>query len=312
MLVERMKESARTQGVEVVIDAVAESDIADQKPFDIIMLGPQMGHAEGDLAAEYPNIPVTTIDMMDYGMMDGDKVLATALELMEKGLKSWQAAQNGEPRSRKSARKSKKHLYQRYFQRSDGLDANIDSGRYFFLINALKLDPYQNFLESTGLKTYTSIPATVTTDLIALYAVFSIAYNFATQHKQQGFSAGILALMSFLLVTPKGLLDDGVTKAFGYSWLGAKGLFVAIILALLVGKIYTFVLEKKFYIKMPKGVPPTVEKSFAALTPGFIVAVLMLVLTAIFAATKYGNMHEFVFSIIQLPLTSLGVPGGRC
>ncbi|AIQ75837.1 MULTISPECIES: PTS transporter subunit EIIC [Paenibacillus] len=179
-------------------------------------------------------------------------------------------------------------------------------GAIFSLINALKLDPYQNFLESTGLKTYTSIPATVTTDLIALYAVFSIAYNFATQHKQQGFSAGILALMSFLLVTPKGLLDDGVTKAFGYSWLGAKGLFVAIILALLVGKIYTFVLEKKFYIKMPKGVPPTVEKSFAALTPGFIVAVLMLVLTAIFAATKYGNMHEFVFSIIQLPLTSLG------
>lgn len=138
-------------------------------------------------------------------------------------------------------------------------------GAIFSLINALKLDPYQNFLESTGLKTYTSIPATVTTDLIALYAVFSIAYNFATQHKQQGFSAGILALMSFLLVTPKGLLDDGVTKAFGYSWLGAKGLFVAIILALLVGKIYTFVLEKKFYIKMPKGVPPTVEKSLPRL-----------------------------------------------
>jgi len=112
--------------------------------------------------------------------------------------------------------------------------------------------------------------------------------------------------MSFLLVTPKGLLEDGVTKAFGYSWLGAKGLFVAIIIALIVGKIYTFVLEKKFYIKMPKGVPPTVEKSFAALTPGFLIAILMLVLTAIFAATKYGNMHEFVFSIIQVPLTNLG------
>ncbi|MNB82551.1 Lichenan permease IIC component [compost metagenome] len=179
-------------------------------------------------------------------------------------------------------------------------------GAIFSLINALKLEPYQNFLESTGLKDYTSIPATVTTDVIALYAVFSIAYNFATQHKQQGFSAGILALMSFLLVTPKGLLEDGATKAFGYSWLGAKGLFVAIILALVVGKIYTFVLEKKFYIKMPKGVPPTVEKSFAALTPGFIVAILMLIFSAIFAATKYGNMHEFVFSIIQLPLTSLG------
>ncbi|MNV90680.1 hypothetical protein D3C71_1850890 [compost metagenome] len=49
------------------------------------MLGPQMGHAEGDLAAEYPSIPVTTIEMMAYGMMDGDKVLDTAIELMEKG-----------------------------------------------------------------------------------------------------------------------------------------------------------------------------------------------------------------------------------
>ncbi|MBW4081088.1 PTS sugar transporter subunit IIB [Paenibacillus sp. S150] len=86
MLVERMKEAARGRGIEIVIDAVAENDIAAQKPFDIIMLGPQMGHAEGELAAEYPSIPVTTIDMMDYGMMDGDKVLGTALELMEKGV----------------------------------------------------------------------------------------------------------------------------------------------------------------------------------------------------------------------------------
>ncbi|MNW28947.1 Lichenan permease IIC component [compost metagenome] len=179
-------------------------------------------------------------------------------------------------------------------------------GAIFSLLNALQLQPYQHFLESTGLKNYTSVPATVTTDLIALYAVFSIAYNFAQQHKQQGFSAGILALMSFWLVTPKGLLEDGATKAIGYSWLGAKGLFVAIIVALIVGKVYTTVLEKKFYIKMPKGVPPTVEKSFAALTPGFIVAFIMLILTAIFAATPFGNMHDFVFSTIQVPLTSLG------
>lgn len=179
-------------------------------------------------------------------------------------------------------------------------------GAIFSLIHALKIDAYQQFLETTGLKNYTSLPTSVTTDIIALYAVFAIAYNFATQRKQQGYSAGILALMAFLLVTPKGLLDDGTTKAFSYSWLGAKGLFVAIIIALLVGKVYTFVLEKKFYIKMPKGVPPTVEKSFAALTPGFLIAIAVLIISAIFAATPYENMHEFVFSIIQTPLTSLG------
>ncbi|MED4958864.1 PTS sugar transporter subunit IIB [Paenibacillus macerans] len=87
MLVERMKEAARAQNIEVLIDAVAESDIDAQAPFDIIMLGPQMGHAEAELAEAYPQIPVATIDMADYGMMNGEKVLATAFELMEKGVK---------------------------------------------------------------------------------------------------------------------------------------------------------------------------------------------------------------------------------
>lgn len=84
MLVERMKESAKNKGLEIVIDAAAESDIESQKPFDIIMLGPQMGHAEGELSKTYPDIPVTTINMMDYGMMNGEKVLDAALKLLEK------------------------------------------------------------------------------------------------------------------------------------------------------------------------------------------------------------------------------------
>lgn len=84
MLVERMKESAKEKGIDIEIDATAESAIdkvIDQ--VDIIMLGPQMGHAEDGLKAKYGSkVPITTIDMMDYGMMDGEKVLNTALELM--------------------------------------------------------------------------------------------------------------------------------------------------------------------------------------------------------------------------------------
>lgn len=84
MLVERMKEAAKNKGLEIIIDAAAESDIESQKPFDIIMLGPQMGHAEGELSKTYPDIPVTTINMMDYGMMNGEKVLDAALKLLDK------------------------------------------------------------------------------------------------------------------------------------------------------------------------------------------------------------------------------------
>ncbi|NRG33070.1 PTS sugar transporter subunit IIB [Niallia circulans] len=84
MLVEKMKESALAKGLEVVIDACGEGDLENNLPADIIMLGPQMGHAEDSVREKVDaSVPVTVIDMMDYGMMDGEKVLNTALNLIK-------------------------------------------------------------------------------------------------------------------------------------------------------------------------------------------------------------------------------------
>ncbi|WP_068504534.1 PTS sugar transporter subunit IIB [Paenibacillus kribbensis] len=83
MLVEKMKEAARAQNVEILIEACSESSIREHMPVDIVMLGPQMGHAEDDVKKEVGNeIPVTVINMMDYGMMNGPNVLKTALDMI--------------------------------------------------------------------------------------------------------------------------------------------------------------------------------------------------------------------------------------
>ncbi|HAE60979.1 MAG TPA: PTS sugar transporter subunit IIB [Eubacteriaceae bacterium] len=83
MLVEKMKEEAASKGLEIIIDACAENAIESNLPADVIMLGPQMGHAEDGVKVKVgPQVPVTTIDMMDYGMMDGEKVLDAAKKLM--------------------------------------------------------------------------------------------------------------------------------------------------------------------------------------------------------------------------------------
>lgn len=83
MLVEKMKEAVSKKELDIVIDACGEGVLESYLPADIVMLGPQMGHAE-DIVKEKvgPSVPVTVIDMMDYGMMDGEKVLGTALKLM--------------------------------------------------------------------------------------------------------------------------------------------------------------------------------------------------------------------------------------
>ncbi|MDU5947283.1 MAG: PTS sugar transporter subunit IIB, partial [Paenibacillus macerans] len=50
---------------------------------DVLLIGPQVGYLEGDFKAKYEpqGIKVSVINTMDYGMMNGEKVLANALAL---------------------------------------------------------------------------------------------------------------------------------------------------------------------------------------------------------------------------------------
>lgn len=179
-------------------------------------------------------------------------------------------------------------------------------GAIFTLIDTINIPAYQSFLENTGLKTLTSIPPAITIEVLSLYAVFAIAYATAKQFKGEPFSAGIIALMSFLILTPTDFLADGATMALSYQWLGATGLFVAMFVAVLVGRLTTIIINSGYRIKMPKGVPPTIEKSFSALTPAFAAIFLMLIIRGVFELTPFGNVHEFIYTLLQVPLMNLG------
>lgn len=83
MLVEKMKEAAIKEKRDFFIEACGENSVKDHLPTNVIMIGPQMGHMEEEIREiAGGDIPVTTIDMMDYGMMDGEKVLHNAIKLM--------------------------------------------------------------------------------------------------------------------------------------------------------------------------------------------------------------------------------------
>ena len=81
LLVEKMKRAATKQNVEAEIWAVnAENTDLKDVEADIIFLGPQVRYAK----EEIQKIPVYMIGMKDYGMMNGDSVLAQALEYLGK------------------------------------------------------------------------------------------------------------------------------------------------------------------------------------------------------------------------------------
>lgn len=87
LLVTKMDAAAKAQGVEAKIAAVAEADLQKNiDSVDIVLLGPQVRYllSKVQKLAAPLNIPVEVINSIDYGTMNGEKVLNRAVELIKK------------------------------------------------------------------------------------------------------------------------------------------------------------------------------------------------------------------------------------
>ena len=79
LLVERMLAAAKERQLDVDIEARQYGQDADA-----IMLGPQVRFQEEHIRSLFDeNKPIAVIDMKDYGMMNGKKVLDEAIQLIE-------------------------------------------------------------------------------------------------------------------------------------------------------------------------------------------------------------------------------------
>ncbi|MGG5332546.1 PTS sugar transporter subunit IIB [Enterococcus sp. AZ163] len=91
LLVTKMEKAAQAQGAEAKIFALSASEAdpeIEKGKVDVILLGPQVRFMlkQFEEKAARINVPVAVINMQDYGMMDGEKVFAAAVQLMEKGV----------------------------------------------------------------------------------------------------------------------------------------------------------------------------------------------------------------------------------
>lgn len=83
MLVAKMKKAAQESGREVCIEAKSLTEAKKQiQEADIILLGPQIRYEKANVQKMAGDIPVEAIDMTDYGMMNGRKVLEHALGMI--------------------------------------------------------------------------------------------------------------------------------------------------------------------------------------------------------------------------------------
>lgn len=86
LLVTKMRKAAETKGIEVSIDAFAEATMTKKlEDVDAVLLGPQIKYLfnKAKKKCDEKGIPIAVINTIDYGMMDGEKVLNQALEMMK-------------------------------------------------------------------------------------------------------------------------------------------------------------------------------------------------------------------------------------
>ena len=87
LLVTKMQAAADEKGLDTEIFAVPAQEVDDiilEKKVDVLLLGPQVRYLLDQFTEKLAqkNIPIGVIPMVDYGMMNGSKVLALAEELI--------------------------------------------------------------------------------------------------------------------------------------------------------------------------------------------------------------------------------------
>lgn len=181
-------------------------------------------------------------------------------------------------------------------------------GSIFLMITAFPLPAYQRGMASLlgeNWKDIFDIPVSATFNLIALFVSFLVAQQLAKQFELDSIAVGLLSLASFLILTPLGNTSE-FGQVITFTWLGSKGMFVAMVIGVVTVKIFHFFVKKDILVKMPDGVPPEVIKSFEALIPGTVILAIALLLRVGMEHTSYGTIHDFVYKVLALPLRALG------
>lgn len=148
-----------------------------------------------------------------------------------------------------------------------------------------------------------------TMSIMTVFVTFGIGYYLSKSYDVEGIFGGAISFASFLILTPFFVTSDSgetISNVLSLDRLGAKGMFLGMIVSFIAAEIYSRTSRKGWQIKMPDSVPPAVAKSFAALIPSILTLSIFTAINAIVTVGLNTNLHDVIYNIIQVPLVGLG------
>jgi len=144
------------------------------------------------------------------------------------------------------------------------------------------------------------VPVTATFGLLAVFVCFAIGYDLGQRFKQEAIVSASMSTLVFLLIQIQP--ED---QSLGIDGLGSKGLFTAILIAMVVVRVQKFFTDQNLVIKLPASVPPIVYESFLSLIPMVALVVAFWIIRFVLKVDiDHGVQTAFkplVFALNTLP-----------
>ena len=183
-------------------------------------------------------------------------------------------------------------------------------GSFFILLAYLPINAYTEFMLNTfgaDWQRMFTIPNNISMSMMTIYVVVGIGNELAKSYRLDSMAGIFAAMASFFVVTPMhAFAEEGLGIGIPLGNLGAAGLFVGILVAIIAVEIMRFTDKMGWKIKMPDSVPQNVSKSFSSLIPVALVIIFFNFVRIGFEQTSYGDVQTFIFNNLQTPLTALG------
>lgn len=185
---------------------------------------------------------------------------------------------------------------------------------FIAIIGNFPVPGWSQFLTSIGLLDHVNAIMNGATGVLALYVVYSLSLSYAKKLGTNERNATLISIAFFIMIMPQtitstvienGVEVEKVINAFQLDYLGGQGLFIGMVVALCVTRLYAYLSTKNLTLKLPDSVPPMVSES---LSPVFVVSIIFIVafiVRVIFGYTSSGNIFNFFINVINAPINSL-------
>ena len=177
-------------------------------------------------------------------------------------------------------------------------------------------------------KAMLQLPYNMTMALMGLFVAFAIAYHLAKRYKMPTLNTAIVSTAVFFIVTspavsavPTSAISEGsnMTDLLGMAgnyipmtFLDAKGIFTAIIVAIGCVEIMHFMLAKNIRFKMPEGVPPAISSSFDAIMPLFVCVITFYAISLFIQNVSGELLPSMIMTLLAPAISGLDSLLGIC